>query len=163
MTGIRITGQKQTRQNDTIAAIDSVKLIEYHAMHDIVDDAIELLSMSMLTDAPEAVTTDLKFLPNTLAGANITWISSNPELISNDGTLISVPLEDTEVIMTAKLTNPADGFTKYMDFALLVQAPPEPEKKVLVEEQYGQEGTPFYHMGEADLLKNGWSEYDQHE
>ncbi|MCI9627485.1 MAG: S8 family serine peptidase [Clostridia bacterium] len=161
MSGIRITAQKQTPQNDTIAAIDSVKLTEYYAVHDIVDDAIDLLSMDTLTDAPEAVTTDLKLLPNTLAGANIMWTSSKPEIISNDGTLTGLPDVDTEVIMTAKLTNPADGFTKYMDFTLLVQAAPEPEAKVLIEEQYGQIGTPFYHMGEAALLQNGWSEYDQ--
>ena len=120
MTGIRITAQKQTPQDDVIAAIDAIKLIELDVMRDDVDEAIDRLSMTTLTETPDRVTANLKSLPYTLAGVDISWTSSRPELISNNGTLVGLPSVDTDVVMTAKLTNPINQFTKYMEFRVTV-------------------------------------------
>ena len=118
LTGIRISAQKQAPADDTSAKLYTLRLVEVEPQRDIVDDAIDQLSMNMVTDTPSAVTGDLKPLPQTLAGANIIWTSSNPELLSDSGELIGNVVYDTDVVLTAKLTNPIDGFTKYVDFRL---------------------------------------------
>ena len=118
--GIRFSAQTQAPVNSEIARIDSLQFIEHRAEHDIVDDAISVMDMSIVTDTPEAVVSDLKELPASLAGANITWTSSHPTIIANAGTLVGKPAFATDVTMTAKITNPTDQYTKYMDFKLTV-------------------------------------------
>lgn len=120
LSGIRINAQKSALQNDVIAQFESVKLIEIRAEHDIVDDAIAELSIYDLTDTPNRVKEDLKDLPSTLQGAAITWTSSQPDILSNEGKLVGSVTRNTEIVMTAKITNPSDKFTKYMDFTITV-------------------------------------------
>lgn len=117
LTGIRISVQKQA-QTGNIAKIYSLRLMEVAPQRDMVDEAIDELSMGVLTDTPEAVIGNLKQLPQTLEGAEITWSSSRPDLIDNEGNFVGEPPFDTDVVMTAQVTNPNDGFTKYVEFRL---------------------------------------------
>ena len=117
-TGIRISAQNQAPAKSIIAKLDSVQLIEKHRERDIVDDAIDTFDMSDVTDTPEAVTSSLKPLPDSRCGAEITWTSSRPDLLADDGTLLRDPLYTTDVVMTANVTNPEDKFTKHIDFRL---------------------------------------------
>lgn len=120
ISGIKFSAQDRESKGTVFASLDSVKLIEHSKIPDIVDDAIDLLDISDITDTPEAVTKDLKPLPSSLANANITWKSSNTDVISNDGKLVGDPVDDEDIIMTAQISNPEDKFTKYMDFKLTV-------------------------------------------
>ena len=119
ISGIRISTQKQAPQNSIVAGLDYLKLIELKSIRDeVVDEAVEQLSISDLTDSPNAVISKLKPLPKSLCGADITWTSSNPEVMSNSGVVISEVCAYSYIVMTAKITNPIDNFTKYMDFKL---------------------------------------------
>ena len=121
--GIRFSVQKQETQNNTSVKLDSVKLIEVQPEQDCVYTAVRNLTMSALTDTPEAVTKDLNPLPASLDGAQITWTSSNPSVISNEGKMMQELSYDEDVTMTAKITNPQDGFTQYLDFHLTAVRP----------------------------------------
>lgn len=124
LTGIRIYAQNQAVKNDVIAEIESLQLIEHSAVYDrVVENAVEALSMDALTSSPECVTHNLRPLPEKLYGADITWTSDKPEYMTNSGEIVKQATVDTDVIMTAKITNPADGFTKYMDFRLTLVNP----------------------------------------
>ena len=118
--GIRISAQKQSTQNDVIARIEYLKLLELQPEHDITDDAISALSIGSLTQTPDEVTSSLNTLPTSLCGADITWSSSNTSVLSNTGEYIGNVEFPTKVTMTAKITNPADNFTQYMEFKLIL-------------------------------------------
>ncbi len=155
LTKIRFSAQKAAEQNETIATLDSVKLIEYQAARDVTDNAAEDLTMSYLTNTPANVQGDLNTLPTSLDGANITWTSNNPTVMSNDGILLQGVPRPTDVVMTAKITNPADGFIQYLDFRLTVTAI---GGKTLVEERYGDQNNSAYHLDQNGLEQLGWSE-----
>lgn len=120
ISGIKISAQSKEAVNSKIAMLDYVKLIEHEKANDPVEYAVNMLSMSDLTDTPEAVTKNLRALPTYQSGADITWTSSRPDILTDEGKLADDPLFDTDIIMTAKITNPQDQFTKYMDFYLTV-------------------------------------------
>lgn len=123
ITGIKISAQDREAVGTTIASIDSVKLVEHSKIKDtVVENAINSLSMSDLTSNPEKVIYDLNTLPNRMCGADITWSSSRPDLISNDGIIVYTPAFSTDITMTAKITNPNDKFTKYMDFNIVLSS-----------------------------------------
>ena len=155
LTGIRISAQKYTWQNDTIAVLNSIKLVEHQAAQDVTDTAAADLTMDMLTDTPANVQESLKTLPTTLDGANITWSSSNPKILADDGTLQQGAVRPTDVVMTAKMTNPVDGFTQYLDFRLTVTAT---DGKTLVEERYNDQSNNAYQLDQSGLEQLGWSE-----
>ena len=79
-------------------------------------DAADLLAAGQHA---EAVSQDLT-LPATAGGLDVTWTSSNPDVISNDGTVYS-PAEDTEVTLTA--TFQEGQLTHQKTFPFTVQAP----------------------------------------
>lgn len=120
LKGIRFSAQKQATQGNAIVKLDSIKLIEHKAITSPVDAAIRQLSMAAVTDTPDAVKGDLKSLPQEVAGIPVVWTSSNSALLSDSGKLADRPKTDTDVVMTARFTNPADKFTKYVDFRLTI-------------------------------------------
>ena len=70
-------------------------------------------------------------LPATAGGLDVTWASSNPSVISNDGTVHS-PAEDTEVTLTATFQ---EGQLKYeQTFTFTVQAPDDARLAQLMEQ-----------------------------
>lgn len=122
MDNLQIYLAKEQPKDATIC-IDSFSLAQVEAGEDaVVDNAVAQLTMDQVCDTPEDVAA-LKTLPKELAGATISWESSHPEIISNDGTFLSRPAEDTDVILTAAIANPADGFDKHKEFKLTVKAP----------------------------------------
>lgn len=90
-----------------------------------VEQAVAGLTIGTLTANPENVTSAI-ILPTAVLGADgldaITWESSNPDVISNNGRTVTQQDTDTDVILTAKFTETATGFTKYKDFKLTVPA-----------------------------------------
>ena len=79
-------------------------------------DAADLLAAGQHADA---VSQDLT-LPATAGGLDVTWTSSNPDVISNDGTVHS-PAADTEVTLTAAFQE--GQLTHQKAFPFTVQAP----------------------------------------
>ena len=165
ITGIRISAQKRALAGDTIAKINKLSLREISKIQDVTDNAAAQISMKMLTSTPEAVTGNLNALPSTLAGAQVTWSSSYPQIITDDGTYVARPYYNTDVVMTAKLTNPSDGFTQYVEFRLTVlgsSGMDQPyQEKILVEEQYGNTNNDAYHLNQQELEAIGWMEADE--
>ena len=123
--------------NDTL----TVNNIELYRISDYDSNANELykktqsVTVSSLTDSPEAVKNDLKNLPDNAGGAAIEWTSSDENLITGSGALVSRPLDgDKEVTMTAKIT---EGNTViYKEFYLTVSKEDEDEKSVLYETDF---------------------------
>ena len=90
-------------------------------------DAADLLAAGQHADA---VSQNLA-LPATAGGLDVTWASSNPSVISNDGTVHS-PAEDTEVTLTATFQ---EGQLKYeKTFTFTVQAPDDARLAQLMEQ-----------------------------
>lgn len=119
LSGIRFAANKNMTPQDFVK-IDMLRLSEIEAMPDAaVDGTVEALTMDKITSSPEKVTESLNLPASVVSGAGITWTSSNPDIISNDG-VIAFASEDTDVIMTAKITNTTDKFTVYKDFRLTV-------------------------------------------
>ena len=110
--------------NSTRINVESLSLIEIDKAPDITDNVVTQLNTNMLTNAPDDVTAPLNPLPTAAAlgvsGVTVTWTSSNPSVISNDGQTINRAALDTDIIMTAKIVNNADNFTQYADFKLTV-------------------------------------------
>lgn len=119
VSGIRFAANKDMSPADYIK-LEKIRLSEIEALPDAaVDATVEGLTMDLITSNPERVTENIT-LPNNLAdGAEITWSSSNPEIIADDGTLTRAQ-ETTDVILTAKIVNQTDKFTVYKDFRLTV-------------------------------------------
>lgn len=122
ITGIRFGVQNQEPAESTILELDTVQLLTtYEKPEQDVDMAMEWVSMKTLTDTPENLTTDLKQLPRTLSNCDVLWSSSHPNIISDEGKLLSRPFSETDVTMTAKIISPYDKYTKYMDFKITVK------------------------------------------
>lgn len=118
---LKIYLAKEQPQNATIE-FSSFSLTQIEGGGDeTVDNAVAQLTMDMVCDSPEDVTA-IKTLPETLAGADIAWSSSHPQIISDDGVTVNKPNVDTDVILTATVTNPTDGFDKHKEFKLTVKA-----------------------------------------
>lgn len=105
--------------------VKSVKLIEIERKADATDLAVEMLSTSMITSKPYSVEEPLNKLPDSedlglSDSVEIEWLSSNPDVISHDGQVVTQQAYDTDVTITAKITNKEDGFTQYVDFNLTV-------------------------------------------
>ncbi len=79
----------------------------------IKESDIKLSDAEIVERAKEAVealadqvyASDLDLFTSTGLGATVTWESSNPDLIANDGTLGAYPAEETEVTLTATITS----------------------------------------------------------
>lgn len=115
------------RLANTYIRVHDLKLTEIERTPDPTDNAVEALNTSLLTAAPDNVTEALSLPASSDLGVNgvtVTWTSSHPDVISNDGQTINRAALKTNVTMTAKITNDADGFTQYADFALVVPAVP---------------------------------------
>ncbi len=54
-------------------------------------------------DSSSSVTSDIT-LPTTVGGYDISWTSSNTDVIANDGSVVARPETDTEVTLTASIT-----------------------------------------------------------
>lgn len=124
VTGIRISVQAQAPQNAELAKIDSVQLIEHLSdTDDNVEGALESLRYFFAntgTLSPAYTTEDLPELPTTLNGTQITYTSSHPGVLSPEGKLLVHPPIYTDVTLTAKVTNPINGYTKYLDYVITV-------------------------------------------
>lgn len=90
-----------------------------------VEKALAALTIDKLTASPSNVTEAIS-LPNAIEGIDgletVTWTSSKPEVISADGQTVVRQSTDTDVILTAKITESEHSFTKYKEFKLTVPA-----------------------------------------
>ena len=122
INGFRVLANRNMIQNTDYFKLNSISFQEIEASAvPAVDAAVKALTMERLTDTPANVTGALKSLPDKVTdGAAIEWISSNPDIISNDGQTVNVPKTAQDVIMTAKIVNTEDQFTVYKDFRLTV-------------------------------------------
>ena len=59
----------------------------------------------------EPIKGDLDLPETNTAGDTVTWTSGNPDILADDGTLVSQPAEDTEVVMTAEISGQKKEFT----------------------------------------------------
>src|SRR5699024_2361508 len=59
----------------------------------------------------ESVKSDLALIETNTAGDTVTLTSGNPDILADDGTLVSQPAEDTEVVMTAEISGQKKEFT----------------------------------------------------
>ena len=128
ISGIRFAANKDMSPTDFVR-LEYLRIGEIERAYDeAVDGTVAALTMDKITDSPESVSGKLT-LPESLAdGAQITWSSDKPEVIGSDGTVYGAK-EETDVVMTAKITNTSDGFTVYKDFRLTVPA----EKPLLLD------------------------------
>ncbi len=106
------------RSNNPVLAIDdAAQAVEGESP--VLTDAEELALDKALLDVATTVTASLE-LPLTLAnGTTVVWTSSLPEVLGNDG-VYGEPTVDTEVTLTATLTNGEETDTKV--FVLNVKA-----------------------------------------
>ncbi|MBR3934590.1 MAG: S-layer homology domain-containing protein [Clostridia bacterium] len=112
--------------NNNRICVEYIKLTEIDRVEDITDIALKKLGTNLLTDTPDSVTSSLKPLPTaeTLGmedSVSIEWSSSDEDHISSDGQTVNRGQYNEEVVMTAKITSLADGFTQYADFNLTVK------------------------------------------
>ena len=126
LQGIIYTIKNQAKASDsiTVNSIDVYSLGGTLSQNPLAETAA-MLTMSMVTDTPTAVKESLT-LPTTTNGASITWTSSDTKLISNDGTLVSAPLDaDKNVVLTAAISKDSD--TIYKEFHIVVAKESNPE------------------------------------
>ncbi len=126
LQGIIYTIKNQAKVNDSIT-VNSINVYSLNgslAPHPLAETA-EKLTMSIITDTPTSVKESLN-LPTTADGASIAWKSSDTKLISNDGNLISAPLDgDKNVVLTAAISKGSD--TIYKEFHVVVSKESDPE------------------------------------
>ena len=97
LDGLNFWLQMQNTTNASVT-VDSLRLVELSRIEDVTDDALAQLTMEMLTDTPDDVSGALKPLPTTLCGAEISWSSNYPDIISHDGQKIVKPLLGDKVV-----------------------------------------------------------------
>ena len=96
-------------------------LREFVITYDPVPEVAVELDLKKVTITPNnyVVTGDLTLQTEGEYGSVITWKSSHPDIITDDGRLISTPDKTTTIKLTATLTN--GGFTRTKEFTLSVQ------------------------------------------
>lgn len=102
---------------------DETKVNETCVKNDTLD--LEALTTALdeftLTDTLSEITSDMT-LPTTIGeNINITWNSSNPSIISNDGTVTRPFDADTSVVITATATLNTQELTKEFNVTVLKQ------------------------------------------
>lgn len=125
----------------------------------VVEQALAALTIDKLTADPAAVTAAVT-LPTAVDGVEgldtITWTSSNSDVISADGQTVVQQEKDTDVILTAKITETETGFTKYKEFKLTVPAQGAAQEgwTQVLDMQLGS-GESEYTVTEDSLMDNG--------
>lgn len=135
ISAVRFSANKDMKPQDFVN-LKSIKLYEIErTADDAVDTAEAALTTDKLTNTPNAVKTDITLPSSSSSGADVTWTSSNPEVIGNDGTFYGSKTGE-DVILTAKITNRTDKFTVYKDFRITVAA----DEKISCEKLYEDNG-----------------------
>ena len=120
---------KESQAKDDSITINSVSLYEvssYDADSTVVESAMNKVLINSLSDAPAAVTENLKTLPATIDGVNVTWSSNNEDYITSKGKLLQRPIDnDVDVTMTAIFEK--DGTVRYKDYKLTVKKEDNPQ------------------------------------
>ena len=99
--------------------IKSLKLTEIEKTADVTDAVVASLNTNLLTGGDNTITRALN-LPVDFEGATVTWSANGSEFVSDEGKILAVPSADTNVRLSAKITNNQDGFTQYADFDLIL-------------------------------------------
>ena len=96
-------------------------LNEFIVLYDPVPEVAVELDLQKVTIVPNNynVTGDLTLMTVGEYGSVITWKSSHPDIITDDGRLISTPEKTTTIRLTATVTN--EEFTRTKEFTLSVQ------------------------------------------
>ncbi|MDE5942022.1 MAG: LamG domain-containing protein, partial [Muribaculaceae bacterium] len=110
-------------------AVGAVTVYDHCLSQDEVKYALHSSALESV-DVPETVVTDL-VLPSKINGETVSWISSKPEIIGNDG-IFMAPEVATEVVLTATLgghskTYQVTAMPRDIDMNLLVAYDFEPE------------------------------------
>ena len=98
-----------------------------------VSDVIDYyLTDDILTDEPlDAVTGNLKQLPAEYEGVSISWLSGNPDVISDDGTVTLPETDNVDAEVTLTATVSSNDISKTLTFEITVLAPLSDETKLI--------------------------------
>lgn len=123
LRGIAFEANRGVTKDTGFVELEGIKLTEIERMEDPADTAAGAISMTDLTADPENVTAAITLPESAEPDVTVTWSSSDPSVISNDGSIVTRPADlDAEVVMTAEIVNTANMFTLYKDFRLTVPA-----------------------------------------
>ncbi len=112
--------------------INAVSELEYLPASDLIKVENDML----VTILPTSTNAEGLTLPATGAnGSAITWVSSHPAIIGNDGVVVELPAEETTVTFTG--TFKLGEVTKTKEYQVIVAALGAPEAVVLKQSDFG--------------------------
>ena len=101
----------------------SVKLAEFEVRFDASDSEIAAADAERISyDAEYELTSDIILPTSGIFGSAITWESSNPNIIDNNGKIVEKPLRDTVVTLVATVTKNDAKATKSFRHVVTGQA-----------------------------------------
>lgn len=149
---VKIKGMLLGWFNNPQFNINAVSELEYLP----ASDAIKVDNDMLTTVLPTSVNNEDVTLPATgKNGSAITWVSSHPTIIGNDGKMVAQPAEDTTVTFTG--TFKLGEVTKTKEYEVIVKALGTPEAVVLRQSDFGTTNSTFtrYDTLYTDDVDNG--------